>query len=137
MSTRTTDATAPPLPQPDSLTRPFWEACRRRALEVQACEACDHLFLPFGPRCPRCWSSRLAVRSASGEGRVYTFGIYRRTYHPAIPAPYVVALVELSEGPRLISNIVGCAPENVQIGMAVRVRFTDVGESTLPRFEPA
>jgi uncharacterized OB-fold protein len=69
-------------------------------------------------------------------GRVYSFVVYRRTYHPAVPAPYVVALVELEEGPRLISNIVGCAPEEVEIDMAVCVRFDDVGEFTLPRFEP-
>jgi len=63
--------------------------------------------------------------------------VYRRAYHPALPAPYVVALVELEEGPRLISNVVGCAPEEVEVDMPVRVRFDDVGEFTLPRFEPA
>jgi hypothetical protein len=67
---------------------------------------------------------------------VWSFAIYRRTYHPGMPAPYVVALVELDEGPRLISNVVGCAPEDVAIDMPVRVRFEDVGELTLPRFEP-
>jgi uncharacterized OB-fold protein len=67
---------------------------------------------------------------------VYSFAVYRRTYHPAIPAPYVVALVELQEGPRLISNAVGCAPEEVRVDMPVRVRFEDIGDFTLPRFEP-
>jgi len=67
---------------------------------------------------------------------VWSFATYRRTYHPAMPAPYVVALVELDEGPRLISNVVGCAPEDVAIDMPVRVRFEEVGEFTLPRFEP-
>jgi uncharacterized OB-fold protein len=128
---------APPLPQPDALTRPFWEACRRRTLEVRCCESCRHLFLPPGPRCPRCWSERIAGRAVSGEGTVFSFAVYRRTYHPALPAPYVVALIELEEGPRLISNIVGCAPEAVAVGMPVRVRFDDVGEFTLPRFEPS
>jgi uncharacterized OB-fold protein len=132
-----TDPSAPPAPQPDALTHSFWEACRRRALEVSDCGDCGHLFLPPGPRCPRCWSIRLGQRAVSGEGRVYSFAIYRRTYHPAVPAPYVVALVELEEGPRLISNVVGCAPEAVRIDMPVRVRFEDVGDFTLPRFEPA
>jgi uncharacterized OB-fold protein len=127
----------PPLPQPDPLTQRFWDACRRRVLEVPACENCGHLFLPPGPRCPRCWSGHLTARGVSGEGSVFSFAVYRRSYHPALPAPYTVALIELCEGPRLISNIVGCAPEEVRVGMPVRVRFDDVGEFTLPRFEPA
>jgi uncharacterized OB-fold protein len=130
------EPTSPPLPQPDPLTGAFWDACRRRVLEVQACGACGHLFLPPGPRCPRCWSARLEAREVSGRGSVFSFAVYRRTYHPALPAPYVVALIELAEGPRLISNVVGCAPEEVRVGMPVRVRFEQVGDFALPRFEP-
>ena len=128
---------SPPLPRPDALTQPFWEACRRRALEVSACVDCGHLFLPPGPCCPRCWSVEVTARSVSGSGRVASFAIYRRTYHPGKPAPYVVALVELDEGPRLLSNVVGCSPEAVAIDMPVRVRFEEVGDVTLPLFEPA
>ncbi|MEB2346596.1 MAG: OB-fold domain-containing protein [Deltaproteobacteria bacterium] len=130
-------AGAPPLPRPDPLTRPFWEACRRRELVVSRCEACGHAFLPPGPCCPRCWSRRLAWRRASGRGRVWSFAVYRRTYDPALPAPYVVALVELEEGARLVSNLVGCAPEAARVDLPVRVRFDEVGELVLPRFEPA
>jgi len=127
----------PPLPQPDALTASFWEACRRRELEVPACTDCGHLFLPPGPCCPVCWSMQLTVRPVSGRGRVFSFAVYRRTYHPGMPAPYVVALVELDEGPRLISNIVGCAPEEVAIDLPVQVRFEDAGDFTLPRFVPS
>ena len=127
----------PPLPQPDALTASFWDACRRGALEVSACRDCGHLFLPPGPCCPNCWSTQLAARPISGRGHVFSFVVYRRTYHPGMPAPYVVALVELDEGPRLISNIVGCAPEEVSVDMPVRVKFDDVGDFTLPRFETA
>lgn len=127
----------PPLPQPDALTTPFWDACRRGALEVSACEDCGHLFLPPGPCCPTCWSTQLAARPVSGLGRVFSFGVYRRTYHPGMPAPYVVALVELDEGPRLISNVVGCAPEEVVVDMPVKLRFEEAGDFTLPRFAPA
>jgi uncharacterized OB-fold protein len=126
----------PPLPRPDALTQPFWDACRDRALEVPACTDCEHLFLPPGPCCPRCWSTRLATRAVSGRGRVFSFVVYRRTYHPGMPAPYVVALVELDEGPRLISNVVGCAPEEVAVDMPVQLRFEEVGDFTLPRFAP-
>ncbi len=132
-----TEIPRPPLPQPDAMTRPFWEACRRRELQVSRCGDCGHLFLPPGPCCPRCWSTQLAPRVVSGEGHVFSFAVYRRTYHAAIPAPYVVALVELVEGPRLISNLVGCAPEEVRVDMPVLVHFEDVGEFTLPRFRPA
>jgi uncharacterized OB-fold protein len=131
------EAPAPPLPAPDALTRPFWEACRRRELSVACCDECGHGFLPPGPCCPRCWGTRLGWRRASGRGRVWSFAVYRRAYHPGIPAPYVVALVELEEGPRLVSNVVACAPEEVEVGMPVRVRFDDVGGVALPRFEPA
>lgn len=127
---------APPLPSPDVLTAPFWEACRRGALEVSACRACGHLFLPPGPCCPRCWSFGLEPRRVSGRGRVWSFAVYRRGYHPGLPAPYVVALVELDEGPRLISNVVGCAPEEVTVDMPVEVRFERVGDFALPRFVP-
>jgi len=126
----------PPLPQPDALTARFRDACRRGALEVSACEDCGHSFLPPGPCCPRCWCARLTPREVCGRGRVFSFAIYRRTYHPAMPAPYVVALVELDEGPRLISNIVGCAPEEVAIDMQVEVRFEEAGSFTLPHFTP-
>ena len=126
----------PPLPQPDALTAPFWEACRRGALEVSACADCGHLFLPPGPCCPTCWSMQLTTRPVSGRGRVFSFAVYRRTYHPGMPAPYVVALVELDEGPRLISNIVGCAPEEVAVDIVVQLRFEESGDFKLPRFAP-
>ncbi len=126
-----------PLPQPDALTESFWQACRRGILEVQSCSACGHDFLPPGPCCPRCWSTGLSARAVSGRGRVFSFVVYRRTYHPGMPAPYVVALIELDEGPRLISNVVGCAPEEVAIDMPVQVRFEAAGEFSLPRFAPA
>jgi uncharacterized OB-fold protein len=124
----------PPLPQPDAVTAPFWDACRRGVLEVSRCGDCGHLFLPPGPCCPKCWSRQLVARPVSGQGRVFSFVVYRRTYHPGMPAPYVVALVELDEGPRLISNIVGCAPEDVAIDMPVEVRFEEAGDFRLPRF---
>ncbi len=118
-----------PLPTPSAATQAFWEACSKGVLEVAACRRCQHSFLPAAPCCPRCWSSRLEQRPVSGRGEVETFAIYRRTYHPALPAPYVVALIELEEGPRLLSNVIGCAPEEVEIGMAVEVRFEEIAHS--------
>ncbi len=124
----------PPVPEPDSLTQAYWDACRNERLEVSLCEDCASLFLPPGPCCPKCWSAHLSTQAVSGEGRIFSYVVYRRTYHPGMPAPYVVALVELDEGPRLISNIVGCEPADVGIGMAVALRFESAGEFLLPCF---
>ncbi|MCP5059739.1 MAG: hypothetical protein GY937_23800 [bacterium] len=126
----------PPVPEPDALSAPFWEACRNGALEFSACDDCGHYFLPAGPCCPDCWSPCMSSRAASGRGHVFSFAVYRRTYHPGMPAPYVVALIELEEGPRLISNVVGCAPEEVAIDMPVQLRFEPAGDFMLPRFAP-
>ena len=106
-------------------------------LEAAQCDACGHVFLPFGPVCPRCWSDRLGKRALAGVGEVATFTVYRRQYHPDFPTPYVIALVALREGPRMISRVVDCAPEAVRVGMAVRVRFEARGERWLPLFVPA
>jgi hypothetical protein len=125
-----------PLPEPGPYTRPFWDACQRGVLEVPVCLDCGQLFLPGGPVCPACWSTNLQPQPVSGEGEIFTFTVYRHSYHPALETPYVVALIELAEGPRLISNIVGCAPGDVEIGMAVRVKFQREGEFALPRFVP-
>lgn len=108
-----------------------------KLLEAASCRACGHVFLPFGPVCPRCWSDRLDTRTLSGFGDVATFTVYRQQYHPDFPPPYVIALVALREGPRMISNIVGCAPESVRVGMAVRVRHESRGGRLLPLFVPA
>jgi uncharacterized OB-fold protein len=126
----------PPLSRPDALTTSFWNACRRGALEISVCVDCGHRFLPPGPCCPRCWSPRLASQRVSGRGRVDSFAVYRRTYQPGMPAPYVVALIELDEGPRLISNVVGCEPEEVTVDLRVELRFEAAGDFALPRFAP-
>ena len=126
-----------PVPQPTTFTQGFWDACQREVLEVYACSDCGHLFLPGGPSCPSCWSANLKMQPVSGCGEIFSFVEYQRTYHPAIPAPYIVALVELDEGPRLISNIVECPVDDVTIGMRVQVRFEKEGDFVLPRFEPS
>ncbi len=126
-----------PLPQPTVFTKPFWDACQQGSLEVSICHACKHLFLPGGPVCPSCWSSDLGTKPVSGRGNVFSFVIYRRTYHPAIPSPYVVALIDLDEGVRIVSNVVGCEPESVSIGMSVQVVFEETSGFLLPRFIPA
>lgn len=128
----------PPLPiEPSRFTQPFWEACRRGILEAASCKNCGHLFLPAGPVCPRCWSDHLDREALSGHGEIVAFTIYRQTYYPEFPAPYVLALIALKEGPRLVSNIVDCAPEELATGLRVRVRFQARGDFIAPLFAPA
>ncbi len=128
-----------PLPRPTALSAPFWEAARRHELRIQRCRSCrEHVFYPRY-NCPHCGSRELDWVTASGRGTVYTFTVARRPTHPAFAdrVPYVIAIVELDEGPRLTTNIVGCDPGAVRIGMRVRATFEDVGEEiSLVMFEP-
>jgi uncharacterized protein len=126
-----------PVPGPDDA--PYWRALTESVLLIQRCTDCGTVRHPPRPRCGHCASARHAWEAASGFGTVYSFTIVR---HPANPelaesVPYVVALIELDEGPRLVSNVVGVDPERVTISQRVKVRFDPVGPDTvLPRFAP-
>ena len=128
-----------PLPTPDAATAPYWSAAHEHRLALPRCLDCKRYH--FYPRtlCPHCGSARLAWTDCSGRGEVYSFTVVHRAPSPALAAevPYVVAVVKLDEGPHLMTNIVGCAPEAVRIGAKVRVAFRQVADSvTLPVFEP-
>jgi hypothetical protein len=127
-----------PAPVPDAITAPFWEGCAQRELRIQECRACRFRWLPGSVVCPHCWSDAVTWVASAGDGTVVTFAVYHRSYHPAFQplVPYVVAVVELAEGPRLVSNVVGVAPERVRVGMRVRVGFQSIGETALPVFRP-
>ncbi len=128
-----------PLPRIDEESRGYWEALARHELYVQRCRGCGTT--RFYPRavCPACLSSDTEWLRASGRGSVYTFTITRQNQAPGFrdELPYVLAVVELTEGVRLMTNVVGCPPEEVRIGMPVEVVFEDVApEVTLPKFRP-
>jgi uncharacterized protein len=128
-----------PLPAIDSESRPFWQAAREHRLAIMRCRDCGKHF--FYPRelCPFCHNAAVEWVNASGRGKVYTFTIARRPSGPAFKAdvPYVVALVELEEGPRLMTNIVTSRVEDVRIGQAVKAVYDDVtDEVTLVKFAP-
>jgi len=127
-----------PAPVPDAVTAPFWEGCAQRELRIQECQACRFRWLPGSVVCPRCWSDAVTWVASAGDGTVVTFAVYHRSYYPAFQllVPYVVAVVELAEGPRLVSNVVGVAPERVRVGMPVRVEFQLAGDTALPVFRP-
>ena len=137
----TTEYSRPlPRPQNPELTRPYWEAAKRHELVIPRCRKCAHLF--FYPRfeCPRCFSTDLEWAKMSGEARVHTFTIVRQPVNPAFleDVPYIYALVQLNEGPRLISNVVQCDIDDVKIDMPLTVFFDDVtSDWTLVKFRPA
>jgi uncharacterized OB-fold protein len=127
-----------PLPNINSDNREFWLACRNHQLKFQRCEECGHIRWPASIICPVCHSTKADWIVCSGKGKVYTFIIYHVAFHPAFAddIPYVVAIVELDEGPHLLSNIVGCTPEEVACEMPVEVVWKDVNEDvSLPVFK--
>ena len=125
-------------------TRGFWEGTAAEELRVQVCGACGHRQLPGGPCCRECLSDDLSWDRASGRGAVFSFTVVHKALHPAFAAqvPYVLADIQLEEGPILTSNVTGVAPQGVSIGMAVEVWFDEPDRDAfgtafrLPKFRP-
>lgn len=133
------------LPAPAPLVQPeikaFWEATARGELLLPKCRDCSGLVWFPRPFCSMCGSLNVEWITASGRGTVYSFTVNRRggADLPAFRGAgvYVLAYVELEEGPRMMTNIVDCDPDTVRIGQAVEVVFHDTGEgNALPRFRP-
>lgn len=128
------------IPVPDAVSRPFWAAANRGELHLQYCVACRSFQFYPRPICKNCGSAHLKWRASSGQGIVYSFTIVHRAPREAYVSdvPYVVALVDTEEGVRMLTNIVGCTPESVRIGMPVVVTFEALTEDiALPKFSPA
>jgi len=126
-----------PLPRPDGDSAPFWESCRAHAMAVQQCAGCGRFRFPPRLGCPHCLSEETRWTPVSGRGKVYVSLVMMRPPRPAWEGdvPYNLAMIELAEGVRLWSNVVGCDPDAVQIGDAVELIYDDVTpEVTLPRF---
>jgi len=126
-----------PLPVPTPETRHFWEGTASGELRLQRCRGCTEAYFPPQPFCPRCASADVEVVRASGRGSLHTYVINHRPA-PGFEAPYVIAVVELEEGPRLLTNLVGVAadPHALPIDLPVEVVFEARGEVTLPMFRP-
>jgi hypothetical protein len=121
-----------------SATENFWAATAEGRFVLQRCEVCDIVIWFPRRHCPSCWTEVLTNFDAVGTGTIYSFTIIRKgsgNYEGA--APFVVAYVELPEGPRIMTNIVDCDPESVVVGMAVEIVFQDTGAgNSLYRFRP-
>lgn len=129
-----------PKPIATSDTKGYWDSINRREFKIPKCNACGKWF--YYPRiyCPYCLSEDWQLQTASGKGTVYSFSIVRHGFGPIWRnfVPYVPALVDLAEGARMTVNIVGCAPEEVKVDMAVQVDFLEVADGNLiPVFKPA
>lgn len=116
--------------------RGFWDGCAEGVLRVQRCGACGHLRYPIAPWCPECLDERWDWEALSGRGSVLSKLVFHQSYHPAWKdrIPYNVVLVQLDEGPRMISNVAPVSSEDFAVGDAVEVVFEREGEFSIPRF---
>ena len=128
-----------PLPVINEDTALYWEYSRRHELRMQKCIACGNIRFPVSIVCPECHSLDAEWTKLSGKGKVYSYIVFRQAYHPSYvnEIPYIVGIIELDEGPRMESNIVGCDIEDITIDMPVEVVFDDVTDKiSLPKFKP-
>src|SRR3954449_9030493 len=130
-------ARAKPKPTPE--TQHFWDGTQAGELRLQRCEACAKVYFPPRPFCPVCASRKVSVTKASGRAKLFSYVIHHRAV-PGFTPPYAIAVVELAEGPRMMTNIVDCeqTAEALQLDMKLEVAFTPMDEEiTLPLFRPA
>lgn len=128
-----------PIPQPTPETRHFWDGTREGELRLQRCDECEQVYFPPRPLCPKCGSASVSVVAASGRARLYSYVINHRR-GPGFEPPYAIAVVELEEGPRMMTNIVDApqTPEALVLDMPLRVKFERVSDDiSLPLFRPA
>jgi uncharacterized OB-fold protein len=128
------------LPQPDLDTQPFWDATREGRLLIKRCADCGRAHFYPRPFCPHCWSEAVDWEEASGRATLYTWSVVRRNDLPPFPerVPYVAAVVDLAEGPRMMTNVVDCDFDAIEIGMALEAVFHPTSDDvTIVQFRPA
>jgi uncharacterized OB-fold protein len=131
---------AKPVPKPAPESVPYWEAAKEHRLSLPKCDACEKFWFPPTRTCPHCLSPKFTWTDVSGRGKVFSFVTFHRVYNKAFAeeVPYAVTLIELEEGPRLISNVVGIPADQVRCDMPVKVVFDDVADGvSIPKFTPA
>lgn len=127
-----------PLPESDCSAAPYWEGARQGQLLVQRCSGCGHHQHYARPFCVSCRGRDLAMVPSQGRGVLHSFTVVQRAPFDDLPAPYIVALVRLDEGPTLLSHLVGCDPAQARCDMPVQVDFQPLRDGVmLPVFRPA
>jgi hypothetical protein len=127
------------IPKPTPETQHYWDGAKQGELRLQQCNSCDKVYFPPRPFCPECGSRDVKVIKASGKGRLYSY-IINHLPAPGFEGPFAVAIVELEEGPRLMTNILECeqTPKALQLDMPLEVTFEKLSdEISLPQFKPA
>ena len=133
-------AVAAPAPELDALNTPYWNSLAKGKLSFQRCNACGNEWLPARSECPGCLAENWQWEPAGGGAKLISWVVYHVAYHPAFEnrLPYNVAIVELDEGPRLISNVVGVDDaEKLKIDQPLRLVIEDESGIAVPRFTPA
>ncbi len=126
-----------PRPLPDRDTQPFWDGCQEERFLLPICAACGEGRWPPGPMCPACQSQEVNWVESAGQGEVYSWIVANHPVHPDLvdQVPYVVALIELEHGIRVVGNVAGCEPDDVEAGMPVELYFEELEDgSRLPNF---
>ena len=127
-----------PAPEATPETQHFWDGTKRGELLLQKCDDCAKVYFPPRPFCPGCASKSVSVLPASGKASLYSYVINQRQ-HPSFDGPYAIAVVELEEGPRMMTNIVECpqTPEALVLDMPLEVTFESVNDDiSVPLFKP-
>jgi uncharacterized OB-fold protein len=127
------------LPQPTPETQHFWDGTKAGELRLQRCDECRHVYFPPRPFCPKCGTRKISVFAASGKAILDSYVIHHRKVAGFEP-PYAIAVVKLTEGPRMMTNIVECpqTPEALQLDMPLEVVFAQQNDAiTLPFFRPS
>ena len=128
-----------PIPVPSDESRPYWDGLHANKLMMPRCDACGHHWFPPSFLCSKCNATKWTWTQVSGRGRIFSYVVYHRVYHPAFAGdvPYAVAVIELDEGPRMYSNVIGMPPDQLSCDMKVEIVYEPIThEITLPKFKP-
>jgi uncharacterized OB-fold protein len=130
--------TTRPAPRPTDDSAVYWDAVERHELVAQRCNACAELRHPPRPMCPRCRSLDWTEQRLAGTGSLYSYAVLHHPRSPLFEYPVLAALVDLDEGVRIVTNLVGLEPSDIRIGMRLAVDFQPTsGDGTVPVFRPA
>ena len=126
---------AKPVPRPSPTEQPFYDACAEGKLVLQRCQSCGHVLFYPRTHCDACQSEQLLWETASGAGTIASYTVVRRGVSPDFEAPYVIALIDLAEGPRMMSQVIDADLDAVAVGLSVKAHFAAWSEDiTLPVF---
>ena len=128
-----------PIPRSDEPdTAAFWQGTKEKEFRYQQCKRCNTVVFYSRRHCTGCTDGELQWKTSAGTGSVYTFSVVRQSYHPFFRnmVPYVVAWIDMDEGPRILSNVTGVAPEDVSVGQKVQVEWEEHETLNIPLFKP-